>query len=89
MITRSSASKSVIGLRANGPALGYRRFVNMYVNGYRKTPTVGNANGMMEDAQTPGADMLQEFFNTDQNGSLYKLNHGLKPMTVPARHWLP
>ena len=51
---------------------GYRRYVNMYFNGNRRTSS-GGPTDMMEDAQTPGADMIAEFFPDDQNGNLYKL----------------
>ena len=59
--------------RQMGLPWGNRRFVNMYVNGNRKTRTSGSVDGMMEDSQTPGSDMLEEFFNNDQDGHLYKL----------------
>jgi len=45
----------------------YRRFYILYVNGNRHGP-------LMEDSQTPGADMLKEYFPNDNNGFLYK-NH--------------
>src|SRR5262245_27822073 len=44
----------------------YRRFVAMYFNGSRR-------GTLMEDTQTPGSDMIEEYFPDDQDGSLYKL----------------
>jgi hypothetical protein len=44
-----------------------RRYYVFYVNGVRHAP-------LMEDAQTPDADMLDEYFPNDSNGVLYK-NH--------------
>src|SRR5439155_7331971 len=48
---------------------GYRRYVNMFFNGNRR----GGTTFMMEDAQTPGADMIEEFFPNSTDGNLYKL----------------
>jgi hypothetical protein len=48
---------------------GYRRYVNMYFNGNKRN---GNAS-LMEDSQTPGNDMVSQFFPDDDNGNLYKM----------------
>ena len=48
---------------------GYRRYVAMYVNGTRR----GGPTRLMEDSQTPGSDMLDEFFPNDTDGNLFKL----------------
>ncbi len=44
-----------------------RRYYVFYVNGNRLAP-------LMEDSQTPNADLLNEYFPNDSNGVLYK-NH--------------
>ncbi|MGE4179232.1 MAG: lamin tail domain-containing protein [Limisphaerales bacterium] len=44
----------------------YRRFVVMYVNGNRR-------GQVMEDAQTPGSDLIDEYFPDDTEGDLFKL----------------
>ncbi len=44
-----------------------RRYYVFYVNGNRHAP-------LMEDAQTPDADFIKEYFPNDSNGVLYK-NH--------------
>jgi hypothetical protein len=48
---------------------GYRRYVNMFFNGNRR----GGTTAMMEDSQTPGADMIEQYFPDDTTGNLYKL----------------
>ncbi|HEY2953210.1 MAG TPA: CotH kinase family protein, partial [Verrucomicrobiae bacterium] len=58
--------------RQMGLPWGYRRYINMFFNGNRRT-SGGGATDMMEDSQTPGADMVAEFFPDDQDGNLYKL----------------
>jgi hypothetical protein len=44
----------------------YRRYVAMYVNGARRRT-------LMEDTQTPGAEVIEEHFPDDAKGHLYKL----------------
>ena len=53
-------------LRALGVPWLNRRYVAVYFNGHRRGP-------LMEDAQTPDADMVEEYFPNDQDGWLYKL----------------
>ncbi len=53
--------------RQLGMMWNYRRYYILYVNGNRHGP-------LMEDSQTPDADMLDEYFPNDNNGFLYK-NH--------------
>ncbi|HYV32654.1 MAG TPA: lamin tail domain-containing protein, partial [Candidatus Binatia bacterium] len=55
--------------RQMGLPWGYRRYVNMFFNGNRR----GGTTAMMEDAQTPGADMLAQFFPDEPDGNLFKL----------------
>src|SRR2546423_772067 len=43
-----------------------RRYVNFVFNGNRR-------ESLMEDSQTPGADVVGEYFPNDSNGNLYKL----------------
>jgi hypothetical protein len=52
--------------RKLGLPYNYRRFVAMYFNGTRR-------GTLMEDTQTPGSDMIDEYFANDNNGFLYKL----------------
>src|SRR4030095_10146294 len=47
----------------------YRRYVNMFFNGNRR----GGTTQMMEDSQTPGSDMVAEYFPDDEDGNLFKL----------------
>ncbi|PYI84280.1 MAG: hypothetical protein DME26_13545, partial [Verrucomicrobia bacterium] len=44
----------------------YRRYVIMYVNGNRR-------GQVMEDSQTPGSDVVEQYFPDDADGDLYKL----------------
>ena len=44
-----------------------RRFVHFYINGVLK-----RANALMEDMQTPGPELLEEYFPNDAKGHLYK-----------------
>lgn len=53
-------------LRTLGVPWLNRRYVAVYFNGRRRGP-------LMEDAQTPDADMVQEYFPNDKNGWLYKM----------------
>jgi hypothetical protein len=53
-------------MRALGVPWLNRRYVAVFVNGYRNTP-------LMEDAQCPDADMVKEYFPNDTDGFLYKL----------------
>ncbi|PYJ87928.1 MAG: hypothetical protein DME22_00005, partial [Verrucomicrobia bacterium] len=53
-------------VRQLGLPWNYRRFVAMYVNGNRR-------GTLMEDSQVPNGDVIDEYFSTDTNGQLYKL----------------
>ncbi len=53
-------------LRALGVPWLNRRYVVVYVNGNRR-------GALMEDAQTPGSDLVKEYFPNDDNGWLYKM----------------
>jgi regulation of enolase protein 1 (concanavalin A-like superfamily) len=44
----------------------YKRLVAVYVNGNRR-------GSLMEDTQTPGSDMVKEYFSGDTTGYLYKM----------------
>ncbi|MEY2409392.1 MAG: hypothetical protein QOF48_2062 [Verrucomicrobiota bacterium] len=63
--------------RQLGLPWGYRRFVNMFFNGNRR----GGTTAMMEDAQTPGSEMVSEFFPDDQDGDLFKLQPWFETQT--------
>ncbi len=52
--------------RQIGLPWNYRRYVAFYCNGNRK-------GSLMEDTQTPGADVIDEWFPNDADGNLYKL----------------
>ena len=53
-------------LRALGVPWLYRRWVAVYVNGVRR-------GTLMEDAQTPNGDVVDEHFPDDKDGWLYKM----------------
>ncbi len=53
-------------LRALGVPWLNRRYVAVYVNGNRR-------GTLMEDAQTPGGDLVKEHFPNDDGGFLYKM----------------
>ncbi len=53
-------------LRALGVPWLNRRYVALYVNGYRNVQ-------LMEDTQCPDADMVNEYFPNDTNGWLFKM----------------
>ncbi|HWI58410.1 MAG TPA: CotH kinase family protein, partial [Bacillota bacterium] len=53
-------------LRALGVPWLYRHYVVVYVNGNRR-------GSLMEDAQTPGGDIIDEYFPNDKDGWLYKM----------------
>jgi hypothetical protein len=55
--------------RQIGLPYNYRRFVNMFFNGNRRGGTVN----IMEDTQTPGADVVNSIFPDDTEGDLYKI----------------
>ncbi|HEY4417788.1 MAG TPA: CotH kinase family protein, partial [Verrucomicrobiae bacterium] len=53
-------------LRALGVPWLNRRYIAVYVNGNRRGP-------LMEDAQTPDGNMINEYFSNDSDGILYKV----------------
>jgi len=53
-------------VRKLGLPYNYRRYVAVYFNGTRR-------GTLMEDTQTPGSDMVNEYFPNDADGFLYKL----------------
>jgi len=55
--------------RQLGLPWNYRRFVNVYFNGNRR----GGTTSMMEDAVTPGSDVVDAYFSDDNDGDLFKL----------------
>ena len=55
-------------VRSLGLPWNYRRYVNFFINGNRRQPSA-----LMEDTQTPDADVVNEHFPNDTNGNLYKL----------------
>lgn len=55
--------------RQLGLPYNYRRFVHMFFNGNRR----GGTTSIMEDTQTPGADVLNSLFPDDPDGPLYKI----------------
>jgi Lamin Tail Domain/CotH kinase protein len=62
-------------MRKLGLPWGYRRFVNMYFNGNRRSgpgATPGPLQ-MMEDSVTPGSDLVDSYFPDDADGDLYKI----------------
>src|SRR6185295_4386514 len=65
--------------RQMGLPWNYRRNVNMIFNGARRVGTTL----MMEDTETPGADVLDSRFPDDADGDLYKLQPWFE-QDVPA-----
>ena len=49
-----------------GLPYNYQRFLNLYVNGVQR-------NAIFEDIQVPSSDLLKEFYPTDANGDLHKV----------------
>ena len=64
-------------MRALGVPWGYRRFVAVYVNGNRR-------GTLMEDVQVPGSDMVKEYFPTDPDGYLYKMQPWFEFAPAPS-----
>jgi regulation of enolase protein 1 (concanavalin A-like superfamily) len=64
-------------LRALGVPWLNRRFVAVYVNGNRR-------GSLMEDAQTPGSDVVKEHFPNDPDGLLYKMQPWFEFGRVPS-----
>jgi len=61
---------------------GYRRYVNMFFNGNRRSNISGGvAQDMMEDSQTPGSDMIEEFFPDNTMAICTNSSHGSSRMT--------
>ncbi|HYG34731.1 MAG TPA: CotH kinase family protein, partial [Clostridia bacterium] len=69
-------------LRTLGVPWLYRRHVVVYVN--------GNRRGMlMEDAQTPGTDVVKEHFPNDKDGWLYKMQPWFEFGPFPSGTFVP
>jgi regulation of enolase protein 1 (concanavalin A-like superfamily) len=68
-------------LRALGVPWLNRRYVALYINGSRPVP-------LMEDAQTPDADLLNEYFPNDSDGYLYKMQPWFEFTTAPSSTYL-
>jgi len=64
-------------LRALGVPWLNRRYVVVYVNGQRR-------GTLMEDAQTPGNDVVKEHFPDDDDGWLYKMQPWFEFDPLPA-----
>jgi len=58
--------------RQMGLPWNYRRFVAVYVNGFRKVGQ-NSVVVLMEDSQTPDGAVVNEHFPNDNNGQLFKL----------------
>jgi len=56
--------------RQQGLPWNYRRFVALYVNGFRKS---SGSVVLMEDSQVPDGAVINEHFPNDNNGQLFKL----------------
>ena len=64
-------------LRALGVPWLYRHYVAVYVNGVRR-------GTLMEDAQTPDADLVKEHFPNDTDGWLYKMQPWFEFAPLPS-----
>ncbi|HZR17245.1 MAG TPA: lamin tail domain-containing protein, partial [Verrucomicrobiae bacterium] len=69
-------------LRALGVPWLYRRHVAVYVNGVRR-------GTLMEDAQTPDADVVKEHFPNDPEGWLYKMQPWFEFGPFPSGNSIP
>jgi hypothetical protein len=69
-------------LRALGVPWLYNRYVAVYVNGNRRGP-------LMEDAQTPDADVVKEHFPNDADGWLYKMSPWFEFAPQPNGIYIP
>ncbi len=68
-------------MRALGVPWLSRRYVAVYVNGYRNLP-------LMEDTQCPDADMVDEYFPNDSGGFLYKMQPWFEFAPFPSGYYL-
>ncbi|MGH7969599.1 MAG: lamin tail domain-containing protein, partial [Limisphaerales bacterium] len=68
-------------MRALGVPWLNRRYVALYVNGYRSMP-------LMEDTQCPDADMVKEYFPNDSDGLLYKMQPWFEFSPFPSGYYL-
>ncbi len=64
-------------LRALGVPWLYRRFVAVYVNGNRR-------GTLMEDAQCPGSDIINEHYPNDSGGFLFKMQPWFEMAAAPG-----
>ena len=69
-------------LRALGVPWLYNRYVTVYVNGNRR-------GTLMEDAQTPDADVVKEHFPSDTDGWLYKMSSWFEFARQPNGSYIP
>ncbi|MGH7967776.1 MAG: CotH kinase family protein, partial [Limisphaerales bacterium] len=69
-------------LRALGVPWLYRHHVAVYVNGVRR-------GTLMEDAQTPDADLVKEHFPNDKDGWLYKMQPWFEFGPFPQGNFIP
>jgi hypothetical protein len=67
-------------MRALGVPWLSRRYVAVYVNGYR-------ALQLMEDTQCPDADMVKEYFSNDSGGFLYKMQPWFEFVPLPSGYY--
>ncbi|HWD92650.1 MAG TPA: lamin tail domain-containing protein [Verrucomicrobiae bacterium] len=64
-------------LRALGVPWLNRRYISVYVNGFRR-------GQLMEDAQTPGSDVVKEHWPNDSDGFLYKMQPWFEMAPSPS-----
>jgi hypothetical protein len=69
-------------LRSLGVPWLYRRHVAVFVNGNRR-------GTLMEDTQTPDADVVKEHFPSDSNGWLYKMQPWFEFGPFPSGNSIP
>lgn len=69
-------------LRALGVPWLNRKFMAVYVNGNRR-------GTLMEDAQTPDADVVKEHFPNDKDGWLYKMQPWFEFGPEPSGNYIP
>jgi hypothetical protein len=69
---------SYLFFREMGLQFNYRRYVHMFLNGNQRSihggvPAGLNGNFVMEDAQQPNGDMVEEWFPEETDGELFKI----------------
>ena len=68
-----SEQTSYLIFKAIGLHYNYRRFMHLFVNGNQRSTYDGGPTMLIEDAQQPNADAVKEWYSSDPNGQLFKV----------------